>query len=129
MKVSVADGHAHVQRLVSIVKMGTVLEELPKSNVLLCVFCGQKVPIQKIFIRKCFLSPVGKGFIKYAVQMGSGGMIYIPSLHKDWFRHLNVNGWIHRQHGDRINLLLLCENKESRLEIHKSLHVNEIPSR
>jgi hypothetical protein len=35
----VADAQAHVQRLVSVVKMATVLEGiLPKSSVLLCVF-------------------------------------------------------------------------------------------
>jgi hypothetical protein len=39
MTPQVADAHAHVQRLVSVVKMATVLEEcIPKSNVLLCVF-------------------------------------------------------------------------------------------
>jgi hypothetical protein len=32
----VADGHAHVQRLVSVVKMATVLGLLPKSSVLVC---------------------------------------------------------------------------------------------
>jgi hypothetical protein len=39
MRVLVADEHAHVQRLVSVVKMATVLEDvLPKNIVLLCVF-------------------------------------------------------------------------------------------
>jgi hypothetical protein len=34
--------HAHVQRMVSVVKLATVLEVvLPKSSILLCVFCGQ----------------------------------------------------------------------------------------
>jgi hypothetical protein len=32
---------------------------LPKSNVLLCVFCGQKDSVQRMFIKKCFLFTVG----------------------------------------------------------------------
>jgi hypothetical protein len=39
MTVYVADENAHVQRLVSVVKVATVLESvIPKTNVLLCVF-------------------------------------------------------------------------------------------
>jgi hypothetical protein len=37
---------------------------------------------------------------------------------KDWLRHSNVNGGdtqTHRQHGDRISLLLFFQNKESKL--------------
>jgi hypothetical protein len=38
-------------------------------------------------------------------------------FHKDWYRHSKVN-WgdsqTHRQHGDRISLLSLFQNKESR---------------
>jgi hypothetical protein len=50
----------HVQRLISIVKMATVLEEyLPKSSVLLCVLCRQNESMQGIFIKKCFLFSVG----------------------------------------------------------------------
>jgi hypothetical protein len=51
--------HAHVQRLVSVVKMATVFEDvLPKSRVLLYFFCGQKDPMQRIFIKNCFLFTV-----------------------------------------------------------------------
>jgi hypothetical protein len=37
--------------------------------------------------------------MKYAVEMGSGAMIYIPSFIRDWFRHSKVGGGveIHRQ--------------------------------
>jgi hypothetical protein len=39
MTVQVADAHAHVKLLVSVIKMATVLEfVLPKSSVLLCIF-------------------------------------------------------------------------------------------
>jgi hypothetical protein len=58
--VQVADAHGHVQRLVPVVKMATVLESvLPKSSGLLCVFCGQKDTMQRPFIKKCFLFTVG----------------------------------------------------------------------
>jgi hypothetical protein len=59
MTVYVAEAHAHVHRLVSVFKMATVLEAvLPKSSVLLCVFCGQTDSMQRIFINKCFLLTV-----------------------------------------------------------------------
>jgi hypothetical protein len=54
MTAYAADAHAYVLRLV---KMATV-STLPKSNVLLCVFCAQKDPKQRIFINKCFLFTV-----------------------------------------------------------------------
>jgi hypothetical protein len=44
--------------------------------------------------------------MKYAVEMGSGAMIYIPSFIKigSGIRKLIVE--IHRQNGDRVSLLL-----------------------
>jgi hypothetical protein len=53
--------------------------------------------------------------MKYAVEMGSGAMIYIPGF-------INIGSGIqkllvvriHRQHGDRISLFFL--NKECRLK-------------
>jgi hypothetical protein len=39
--------------------MATVLEEvIPKSSVLLCVFCGQNHSMQRIFTKKYFLFTV-----------------------------------------------------------------------
>jgi hypothetical protein len=61
MSVYVADAHVHVQRLVSVVKMATVLEECATENQrsLVRVFYGQKDSMQGIFIKKCFLFTVG----------------------------------------------------------------------
>jgi uncharacterized membrane protein YqgA involved in biofilm formation len=60
--VQVAD--AHVQRLVSVVKMVIVLEVCTSKEqhcvVHFCfVFCGQKDSMEKLFIRTCFLFTVG----------------------------------------------------------------------
>jgi hypothetical protein len=30
--------------------------------------------------------------MKYAVEMGTDAMIYIPKFHKDWFSHSKVDG-------------------------------------
>jgi hypothetical protein len=60
MTRQVADADAHVKRLVSVVKMATMLEGIvPKTSVLLCIFRGQKDSIQRISIMKCFLFMVG----------------------------------------------------------------------
>jgi hypothetical protein len=60
MTIWVADEHAHVQRLVSLVKMATVLEEYTtEEERSVVLFCGQKDSIQRIFIKKCFLFTVG----------------------------------------------------------------------
>jgi hypothetical protein len=52
--------HTHVQRLISVVKMATVLEYvLPKSSVLLCVYCGHKNSTKRIIVKNFFLFTVG----------------------------------------------------------------------
>jgi hypothetical protein len=52
--------HAHVQGLVSVVKMATMLEELTtKEERSVMRFCGQKDSTQRIFIKKMF--PVYSG--------------------------------------------------------------------
>jgi hypothetical protein len=58
--------------------------------------------------------------MKYVVQMGSGVMIYIPSFIKigSAIQKL-IDSQKHRQHGDRISLLLFFQNKESRLNSPK----------
>jgi head-tail adaptor len=56
MTVSVAKAHAHVQRLVSIAKMATVLEDCTTEEQRSTVrFCGQKDSMQAIFINKGLL--------------------------------------------------------------------------
>jgi hypothetical protein len=53
--------------------------------------------------------------MNYAVEMGSGAMIYIPSFTKTFsgIQKLMGGGGIHRQHGDLISLLLFFQNMES----------------
>jgi hypothetical protein len=57
----VADDHAYVQRLVSVVKMAILLKgcTIEEQRSVLRFFCGQKDSMQRIFIRKCFLFTVG----------------------------------------------------------------------
>jgi hypothetical protein len=47
--------------------------------------------------------------MKYAVEMGSGAMIYITKFHEDWCRNSKVDreGLTDRQRGDHISLLLV----------------------
>jgi hypothetical protein len=58
-----------------------------------------------------------EGFMKYAVEMGSGAMIYIRSFIKIGSGIQKLIGGIHRQHGDRISLLPFFLNKESRVKM------------
>jgi hypothetical protein len=51
--------HGHVQRLVSVVKMATVLERNTEEKRFLCVLCAQKDSMQRTFTKKCFLFTVG----------------------------------------------------------------------
>jgi hypothetical protein len=66
--------------------------------------------------------------MKYAVEIGSGAMIYTRSfmkidsgIHKliggdsQTYKHTDIQ--THRQHGDHISLLLFFQNNESRLNI------------
>jgi hypothetical protein len=59
------------------------------------------------------------GGIYYTVEMGSGAVIHVPSFIKigSGIETLTAGGGMHRQHGDRISLFLLFQNKESRLKI------------
>jgi hypothetical protein len=56
--------------------------------------------------------------MKYAVETGSGALIYLPSFIKygSAIQKLIKDG-VHRQHGYLISLLLFFQNKESRLKI------------
>jgi hypothetical protein len=58
--------------------------------------------------------------MKYAVEMGSGAMIYIPSFIKTCSgiqKLIWADTQTHRQHGDYIRLFLFLKNKENRLII------------
>jgi Flp pilus assembly CpaE family ATPase len=61
--------------------------------------------------------------MKYAAEMGSGAMMYIPSFIKigSGIEKL-LEGSIHRQHGDCISLLSLFKNKQSRLKMYKFMN-------
>jgi hypothetical protein len=64
--------------------------------------------------------------MKYAIEMGSGAMINIPCFIKIGSviqKLIGRDTKSHREHGDRISLLLYFQNKESRLKIfNKKLH-------
>jgi hypothetical protein len=59
--------------------------------------------------------------MKYAVEMGSGAMIYMPSFIKfgsDIQKFVeDIYTDRHRHQGDLISLLFLFQNKESKLKI------------
>jgi hypothetical protein len=59
--------------------------------------------------------------MKYAVKMGSGAMIHIPSFIKIGSGIQKLIGGIHRQQRDLISLLLFFQNKESRVKIKGGL--------
>jgi hypothetical protein len=60
-----------------------------------------------------------EGFMEYAVEMGSGAMVYIISFIKigsSIQRLIEGDSQTHRQHGDLISLLLFFQNKENALK-------------
>jgi hypothetical protein len=69
--------------------------------------------------------------MKYAVEVVSGAMIYIPSFIKtgSGIQKLLWAGYIHRQQSEFISLLLFFNNKESRLKYfykHRELKLNSV---
>jgi hypothetical protein len=61
MAVEGPDTHAHVQRLVTVVKMATMLEEYitKEQRTVVLFFSARKDSVQRIFIKKCFLFMLG----------------------------------------------------------------------
>jgi hypothetical protein len=60
------------------------------------------------------------GFMNYADEICSVTMIYIPSFIKigsGFQKLIGGDSQIHRQHGDRISLILFVQNKENRFKI------------
>jgi hypothetical protein len=65
--------------------------------------------------------------MKYAVEMGSGAMICIPSFIKIGSgiqKLMRGGGVIHRQHGDLISLLSFFQKQESRLKNAKKVKLS-----
>jgi hypothetical protein len=46
-----------------------------------------------------------EGFVKYAVEIGSGAGDIPTKVNTEWYRHSNVNNGIHREDADHISLL------------------------
>jgi hypothetical protein len=59
--------------------------------------------------------------MKYAIEMGSGAMIYISNFIKIGSGIQKLIGETHKQRGDRISLFLFFQNRESRLKIEFTL--------
>jgi phospholipase C len=61
--------------------------------------------------------------MKYAIEIGSGAMMYVLKFHEDWLSHSEIDkgGYTDTQHGDHISLLLFFQNKESRLKLKRDL--------
>jgi hypothetical protein len=58
--VMLADSHAHVQMLVSVIKMASVLEDcITEKQSSVVHFCGQEDSVQTKFIKTCSLFTVG----------------------------------------------------------------------
>jgi hypothetical protein len=57
--------------------------------------------------------------MNYAVEMGSGGMLFVPSFIKigSGVQKLIWEGYAHRQEGDLISLLLFLQYMEGRLKM------------
>jgi hypothetical protein len=86
------------------------------SSIAACVF----VAAVTFLPSRCLATDWWEVFMKYAVQMGSGAMIYIPSFMKICSaiqKLLRGNTQTHRQHGARMNLLSFFQNKESSLKM------------
>jgi hypothetical protein len=92
------------------------------SSIVSCVF----VTVITFLASRCLVTIGGytyrgtdwwEGFMKYAVEMGSGAVIYTPSLIKMCSGvHKLIWGFTERQHGDLVSLFLFFKNKESRLK-------------
>jgi hypothetical protein len=67
----VADAYAHVQRLVSVVKMAIVHEVYTTEEQLsFVILFRQKSPMNRIFMKKCFMFTVGSGCHDSGSQLG-----------------------------------------------------------
>jgi hypothetical protein len=99
MTVYVADVHVHVQRLVSVVKMATVLEECTAEKECPVVrFCGQKDSMQRMFIKKCFLFMVGS--VCCIKQFKTEWINSLKDVRKSQMMPDQVQKWLRQQSKD-----------------------------
>jgi hypothetical protein len=111
MTVYVAYAHAHVQRLVLVVRMATVLEvyatEEQRSVVL---FCGQKDTMQRIFINKCFLFTVGS--VCRVKRSTTGSRKSLRDVRKSQMIPNQVWKWLRQQSKKLLCCVFRCTGKE-----------------
>jgi hypothetical protein len=95
------------------------------SSIVACVFVAEVTFLLShclATIEECICRHTDRwvGFMRYAVEMGSDAMIYIPSFIKigsgiQKFIGREGDSQTHRQQGYLISLFLFFQNKESRL--------------
>jgi hypothetical protein len=105
--------------------MDHIEDDASRNSVVVCVLIAMVM-----FLSSCCLATTGgythrhkdrwKGFMKYAVEMGSGAMICIHTYQVSYRLVQTFKSWwgdkTHRQHGDIISLLLLFQNKGNKLK-------------
>jgi hypothetical protein len=95
MTVYVADAHARVQRLVSVVKMAALLEGCTTEEQRSLVrFCGQEESLQRIFINKCFLFTMGR--VRRVKRFTTGGKYFADDEEVE----TEVRKWLRQQSKD-----------------------------
>jgi hypothetical protein len=79
---------------VSVVKMATVLEEMyyRREAFLLCVFCGQKVSMQSIFIKKYVLFTMGS--VCNVKRFTTESIISLKGVRKSQMKPDQVRRWL-----------------------------------
>jgi hypothetical protein len=99
MTVLVADAAAHVQRQVSVAKMATALEACTTEEQLsVCAFCEQKVSMQRIFTKKCFLFTVG--CVCRVKRFTTGSRNSLKGVQKSQMMPDQVRKWLRQQSED-----------------------------
>jgi hypothetical protein len=96
MTACVADAHAHVQRLVLVVKLATVLEVRTTEEQR---FYGQKESVQRIFIQKCFLFMVGSVCRVKRFTSGQRNVANVSLMAKR-LKQTEVRKWLRHQPED-----------------------------
>jgi hypothetical protein len=96
MTVKVAEAHVHIQRMVLVVKMVTVLEEcIPKSSVLLCVFLWTRGLNAKDIRKEMFPVYGGKCLSCKAVHSWVANVLLMPEEVET-----EVRKWLRQQSKD-----------------------------